>query len=69
MINGFLKAGEEDWSRTSGPPRFGSIGKDAEEAGAGATTEDHQTWIAANLDDKFYGGTLAVGLCDVWGAV
>lgn len=54
IINGFPKAGEDDWSRTSGPPRIGNIIDELVQT-AGDTTE-HQTWIAANLDDKFYGG-------------
>ena len=54
MVNGFPKAGEDDWSRTSGPPRVGNIVEELVQT-AGDTTE-HQTWVAANLDDKFYGG-------------
>lgn len=53
MINGFPKAGEDDWSRTSGPPRIGNVIEELVQT-AGDTTE-HQTWVAANLDDKFYG--------------
>ncbi|KAF8419946.1 hypothetical protein EV426DRAFT_576746 [Tirmania nivea] len=53
MVNGFPKAGEDDWSRTSGPPRIGNIIEELVQT-AGDTTE-HQTWVAANLDDKFYG--------------
>ena len=54
MVNGFPKAGDDDWSRTSGPPRIGSL-IDELIASAGDDTE-HQTWIAANVDDKFFGG-------------
>lgn len=53
MINGFPKAGEDDWSRTSGPPRIGNSIEELVQT-ARDTTE-HQTWVAANLDDKFYG--------------
>lgn len=54
MVNGFPKAGDDDWSRTSGPPRIGSLINELA-ASTGDATE-HQTWVAANLDDKFYGG-------------
>lgn len=53
MINGFPKAGEDDWSRTSGPPRIGNLIEELAQTAGDAT--EHQTWVAANLDDKFYG--------------
>jgi len=56
MINGFPKAGEDDWSRTSGPPRIGNVIEELMPT-AGDTSE-HQTWVAGNLDDRFYGGIL-----------
>lgn len=66
MVNGFPKAGEEDWSRTSGPPRIGNVLDELAQAAGDAT--EHQTWVAANLDDKFYGGTLQAAYIEgiVW---
>ena len=58
MVNGFPKAGDDDWSRTSGPPRIGSLINELAASAGDAT--DHQTWVAANLDDKFYGGVLCL---------
>lgn len=53
MVNGFPKAGEDDWSRTSGPPRIGNAIDELMQNAVDAT--EHQTLLAANLDDKFYG--------------
>ncbi|KAF8463160.1 C2 domain-containing protein [Kalaharituber pfeilii] len=53
FVNGFPKAGEDDWSRTSGPPRLGSWTDEINLAEL--KSPDHQTWVAANLSDNFYG--------------
>ncbi|KAI5851685.1 C2 domain-containing protein [Morchella snyderi] len=52
MVNGCPKAGDGDWSRVGWEPRFGTL-NDA--LGLGDAVQDHQTFVEANLDDKFFG--------------
>ncbi|KAL7269910.1 Tricalbin-2 [Rhizina undulata] len=53
MVNGFPKAGEGEWDRTGWTPRFGGLN---DVLGVNNTiAPDHQTWVEANLDEKFYG--------------
>lgn len=49
------KAGDGNWEGTGWEPRFGSL-NDALDLDGHRT--DHQTWIEANVDEKFYGGKL-----------
>lgn len=53
MVNGFPKAGDGEWSRVGWEPRFGSL-NDA--LGLDDAAQNHQTFVEANLDDKFFGG-------------
>src|SRR5215217_5563469 len=52
-VNGFPKAGDGEWGRTGWEPRFGDLNEALRLVDA---TSDHQTFVAANLDDKFFGG-------------
>lgn len=52
-VNGHPKAGEGNWERTGWEPRFGPV---AEAFGVDTSSADHQTWVEANLDEKFFGG-------------
>lgn len=49
------KAGDGNWEGTGWEPRFGSL-NDALDLDGHRT--DHQTWIEANLDEKYFGGEL-----------
>lgn len=51
-VNGFPKAGDGEWGRTGWEPRFGDLNEALRLVDA---TSDHQTFVAANLDDKFFG--------------
>lgn len=63
MVNGFPKAGDGEWERTGWAPRFGSLndalGLDD------AIAENHQTFVEASLDDKFFGGEF-IAAQDFW---
>src|SRR5690606_41967945 len=57
FVNGHPKAGDGNWERTGWEPRFGSVSDafgDVDRSSA-----DHQTWVEASLDEKFFGGLFA----------
>lgn len=49
------KKEETTWEQCGWEPRFGSLNDALDFDGH---KDDHQTWIEANVDEKFYGGTL-----------
>jgi hypothetical protein len=56
-VNGYPKAGDGEWRRTGWEPRFGSL-NDALGINKDDSVTDHQTFVEASLDDKFFGGNI-----------
>lgn len=57
-VNGHIDPEDHDrWVERAGwAPRFGN--GPIEEVKEGESIADHQTWVEANLDDKFFGGKI-----------